>query len=111
MTLLAQEQLSQAQGDVAMDKLAVDNLLQDLKGWNLTHSSEIPRVEKTYLFGDFAEALAFANQVGELAEKGNHHPALLVEWGKVTVSWWSHSLGGLHRNDLIMAARTDTLAG
>jgi len=44
-----------------------------------------------------------------LADAEDHHPTLLVEWGRVTVSWWTHSLGGLHRNDFVMAARTDRI--
>ena len=55
----------------------------------------------------FAQALAVTNRVGEQAEEEGHHPALLTEWGKVTVSWWTHKIGGLHQNDFIMAARTD----
>ena len=47
--------------------------------------------------------------MGEAAEKEGHHPALLTEWGKVTVSWWTHDVGGLHQNDFIMAARTDDI--
>jgi 4a-hydroxytetrahydrobiopterin dehydratase len=47
--------------------------------------------------------------VGEQAEEEGHHPALLTEWGKVTVTWWTHKIGGLHHNDFIMAARTDEL--
>ena len=50
-----------------------------------------------------------SNRVGALAEQEGHHPALLTEWGRVTVSWWTHAIGGLHRNDFILAARTDTL--
>ncbi len=53
------------------------------------------------------QVLAFTNKIGELAEEEGHHPALLTEWGKVTVSWWTHKIGGLHRNDFIMAARSD----
>jgi len=53
--------------------------------------------------------MAFSNQVGDLAEAAGHHPAILTEWGKVTVTWWSHSIKGLHKNDLIMAARCDEL--
>jgi 4a-hydroxytetrahydrobiopterin dehydratase len=49
-------------------------------------------------------------RVGELAEEEGHHPALLTEWGRVTVSWWTHKIRGLHRNDYIMAAKTDVLA-
>ena len=57
----------------------------------------------------FAHAL-FVQNVGDLAEAEGHHPGLLTEWGKVTVTWWSHSIKGLHRNDFIMAARTDEVA-
>ncbi|MCG3773846.1 MAG: putative pterin-4-alpha-carbinolamine dehydratase [Nitrospira sp.] len=55
------------------------------------------------------QALAFTNSVGELAETEAHHPALLTEWGKVTVTWWTHKIRGLYTNDLIMAAETDQL--
>jgi len=58
---------------------------------------------------NFVEALNFTNKVGALAESEGHHPALLTEWGKVTVTWWTHKIGGLHRNDFIMAAKTDQL--
>jgi 4a-hydroxytetrahydrobiopterin dehydratase len=60
-----------------------------------------------FTFGNFAQALDYTNRVGTLAEEAGHHPALLVEWGKVTVSWWTHKIKGLHRNDFIMAARSD----
>ena len=59
---------------------------------------------------NFREALAFTNQVGEIAEAQGHHPGLLTEWGKVTVTWWTHKINGLHKNDFIMAAKTDTAA-
>ena len=61
------------------------------------------------MFGNFVDALAFTNRVGQIAEEEDHHPALLTEWGKVTVSWWTHKIRGLHRNDLIMGAKTDEL--
>ena len=53
---------------------------------------------------------ADTNAMGEISEAEGHHPGLLTEWGKVTVTWWSHSIKGLHRNDFIMAARTDEVA-
>ena len=64
-------------------------------------------MSREFSFGNFVEALAFTNRVGEIAETEDHHPAILTEWGKVTVTWWSHKIRGLHKNDLIMAARTD----
>lgn len=67
------------------------------------------RLRRAFAFDDFADALAFTNRVGAIAEEEGHHPALLTEWGRVTVSWWTHKIGGLHVNDFIMAAKTDDL--
>ena len=64
---------------------------------------------RQFKFKNFVQALAFANRVGDLAEQQDHHPAILVEWGRVTVSWWTHVIGGLHQNDFISAAKTDQL--
>ncbi len=69
----------------------------------------IQRLEREFAFDTFADALQFTDAVGQLAEAEGHHPALLTEWGKVTVTWWTHTIGGLHRNDFILAAKTDTL--
>ena len=66
----------------------------------------VRRLQREFDFKNFPEALAFTNRVGELAEEEGHHPLLKTEWGKVTVQWWTHAIGGLHRNDFIMAAKT-----
>jgi 4a-hydroxytetrahydrobiopterin dehydratase len=81
-----------------------------IPGWNIVECEGIRRLERVYHFADFAEALAFTNKVGALAEEEGHHPAVLTEWGSVTVTWWSHKIRGLHRNDFIMAAKTDQLS-
>ena len=94
-----------------MEEQHIRALLADLAGWDLISIGDVPRVEKVYTFNNFQQALNFTNSVGALAEDVGHHPALLTEWGKVTVTWWSHDLGGVHRNDLIMAARTERLHG
>lgn len=83
--------------------------LRQIPEWRITHETDIPHLERTFTFPDFASALAFTDRVGALAEQQGHHPALLTEWGRVTVSWWTHAIGGLHRNDFILAAQTDTL--
>ena len=62
-----------------------------------------------YRFSNFAEALSFTNRVGALAEVEGHHPAILTEWGQVTVTLWTHAIRGLHRNDFIMEAKIDSL--
>jgi 4a-hydroxytetrahydrobiopterin dehydratase len=66
-------------------------------------------LERTFKFKDFAEALAFTHQVGVIAEAEDHHPTLITAWGIVTVSWRTHKIRGLHRNDFVMAAKTDQL--
>jgi 4a-hydroxytetrahydrobiopterin dehydratase len=85
-------------------------LLADVPQWTIRSVDGVDRLERVFKFSDFAQALAFANAVGAAAEAEDHHPALLVEYGKVTVAWWTHAIGGLHRNDFVMAAKTDELA-
>ena len=85
-------------------------LLQQLDGWQLIEQEGVAQLLKVYEFGNFVDALAFTQQVGGLAEQEGHHPALLTEWGRVTVRWWTHKIRGLHRNDFIMAAKTDDIA-
>lgn len=84
-------------------------LLPELPGWQVIDVDGIKQLQKVFRFRDFVEALAFTQQVGELAERFDHHPALLTEWGKVTVSWWTHKIQGLHKTDFILAAKTDQL--
>lgn len=85
------------------------DLMPLIPAWSAPVRDGILQLERTFIFRNFVEALAFANRVGDLAEQENHHPAILIEWGKVTVNWWSHKIHGLHRNDFILAARTDKL--
>ena len=75
--------------------------------WQVLTEADVPRLNRVFSFKNFPEALAFTQKVGELAESEGHHPAILTEWGRVTVSWWTHKIWGLHRNDFIMAAKTD----
>src|SRR5712691_10707365 len=86
-------------------------LSAQMPDWQVIEIDGERRLQRAFPFKDFASALAFTNRVGAIAEEQQHHPALLTEWGKVTVTWWTHAIRGLHRNDFIMAARTDELAG
>jgi 4a-hydroxytetrahydrobiopterin dehydratase len=88
------------------DKESVD-LLCDLKEWRLEFQGDVTVLFKAYRFSDFISALAFANKIGSLAESYEHHPKVIVEWGRVEIYWWTHQLDGLHLNDFIMAAKTD----
>jgi len=79
--------------------------------WNVVDRGGMPALERTYRFKNFEQALAFTNRVGALAEQAGHHPAILTEWGRVTVTWWTHVIRNLHRNDFILAARCDQAFG
>jgi len=75
--------------------------------WPVIEMDGIKRIERTFKFKNYIEALAFTNKVGEIAESEGHHPAILTEWGRITVTWWTHKIKGLHWNDFIMGAKTD----
>jgi 4a-hydroxytetrahydrobiopterin dehydratase len=108
---LAQAQCEACRADapkVSDEELA--ELIREIPDWNIETRDGHMELEKVFLFRTFKHALAFSNAVGAIAEEVGHHPALLTEWGKVTVTWWSHEMKGLHRNDFIMAARTDEVA-
>jgi 4a-hydroxytetrahydrobiopterin dehydratase len=93
----------------ALNEPEIKKLSAELGGWDLIRWDGENRLQRKFKFKDFSQALAFTNQVGALAEKENHHPSILTEWGKVTISWWTHKLHGLHQNDFVMASRTDEL--
>ena len=83
--------------------------LQPLDGWKVQEVDGIFRLRKSYSFKNFESALAFTNQVGAISETENHHPEILTEWGKVTITWWTHSVQGLSPNDFEMAGKVDAL--
>jgi len=85
----------------------IAELLPQVREWEVVERKGIKRLERIFKFRNFAEALTFTDKVGQLAEAEGHHPAILTEWGRVTVTWWTHKIKGLHRNDFIMAAKTD----
>ncbi len=82
-------------------------LMPNIPDWQVIVVDGVMQLSREFGFSNFEQAMAFSNRVGEIAEAEDHHPAILTEWGKVTVAWWSHKIKGLHKNDLIMAARTD----
>ncbi len=93
----------------ALNAPEIQKLFAELASWELISADGEDRLQKKFQFKNFGQALAFTDQVGALAEKENHHPAMLTEWGLVTVTWWTHKVHGLHLNDFVMAARTDEL--
>lgn len=82
-------------------------LLCLLGDWRVVTHGDVARLVRRFRFANFAEALAFTNAIGAIAESEDHHPALLTEWGRVEVTLWTHVISGLHRNDFVMAAKCD----
>lgn len=79
--------------------------------WQIKEVDGMRRLERVFKFKNFSEALDFTNKIGAIAEEEGHHPLIVTEWGRVTVNWWTHKIKGLHKNDFIMAAKTDLIAG
>jgi 4a-hydroxytetrahydrobiopterin dehydratase len=96
-------------GEPTVTESEIAELHPKVSLWEIAEEGGIKRLERVFKFEDFAQALQFTNKVGELAEAEGHHPSLLTEWGRVTVAWWTHKIKGLHRNDFIMAAKSDQL--
>jgi 4a-hydroxytetrahydrobiopterin dehydratase len=96
-------------GEPTLTEAQIAEYLPQLDGWQLKEVEGVQRLERIFKFKNFAEAIEFTNRVGAIAEEQDHHPRLITEWGRVTVEWWTHKIGGLHQNDFIMAARTDKL--
>jgi 4a-hydroxytetrahydrobiopterin dehydratase len=92
-----------------MPREEAEDLLRQLGGgWELAEVSQgVTGLRKTYRFKDFAEALAFVNRAGAIAEEQGHHPDIALAWGQVTVSVWTHKIKGLTESDFIFAAKCD----
>lgn len=87
----------------------IQQLAPQIPDWSLIDIEGVRQLKRIYEFKNFLEALAFTNKVGQLAESEGHHPAILTEWGRVTLRWWTHKIKGLHRNDFVMAAKSDDI--
>ena len=91
---------------VPQDQIQI--LLSEINGWILIEEP-INKIQKIFSFKSYKDSVDFSNKVASLADDEDHHPQILLEWGKVTVIWWSHKIEGLHKNDFICAAKTDKL--
>lgn len=110
MAELTQQQCVPCRGDTPpLSRSEVQELLPQVPAWELTQEEGEAHLRRGFRFASFMDAMAFAQQVAELAEAQGHHPRLTIQWRRVTVEWWTHAIRGLHRNDFIMAAKTDAL--
>jgi len=91
-----------------LERAEAEALLVETPGWTLAYDGG--RLERSFTFRNFAQALEFVNGVGRLAEEQGHHPEISFGWGHATVSWRTKKIKGLHRNDFVMAAKTDRVA-
>jgi 4a-hydroxytetrahydrobiopterin dehydratase len=89
----------------------INQLAAQLAGWKVGEKGGEPRLEKVFKFPNFRQAMGFTVRVAQVSNEEDHHPAILTEWGKVTVTWWTHRINGLHQNDFIMAAKTSKIYG
>ena len=107
-----------SKGSIALNTQELNTVLQELANWcvvthtlNLRppHENHPPKLARTFTFNNFINAMAFAQQISNLAEQFNHHPTLTVEYGLVSVYWWTHKINNIHQTDAIMAAKTEVI--
>jgi 4a-hydroxytetrahydrobiopterin dehydratase len=94
-------------GEQPLSYAEIEDYLPQVPDWKLEKQNGSYRIERSFRFSDFSEALDFTNRIADLAEKEGHHPSIVTEWGRVTLRWWTHKIRGLHRNDFIMAAKSE----
>jgi 4a-hydroxytetrahydrobiopterin dehydratase len=108
MTELADKQCVPCKGGVPpLRGKELEKLQADLPQWTVTNEHHLHR---EFRFPDFKQALEFVNRVGEVAERQGHHPDILLKWGKVQITLWTHKIDGLTESDFIMAAKIEKLS-
>ena len=96
-------------GEPTLTEAEIAELHPQVAEWQVREVNGMKRLERIFKFKNFAQALEFTDKVGAVAEDEDHHPLIITEWGRVTVQFWTHKIGGLHKNDFVMAAKTDAL--
>ena len=110
MTELAQLKcIACRSGEPPLTGSEIYELQSQVPEWQVKEVDGVSRLERVFRFKNFVEALEFTNKIGRIAEEEGHHPLIITEWGRVTVQWWTHKIKGLHKNDFVMAAKTDEL--
>jgi 4a-hydroxytetrahydrobiopterin dehydratase len=93
-------------GTPALHGPELERLAAQLPDWQVVQEHHL---EKSFRFPDFVSALAFVNRVGAVAEEEGHHPDLMLSWGRVQMTTYTHSIKGLSESDFILAAKADRL--
>jgi len=92
---------------VSDDEVSI--LINEIEGWDVIDDG-VKKLKKEFSFSNYSDSVDFSNKVADMAGKEDHHPQIILEWGKVTVIWWSHKIKGLHKNDFICAAKTNKIS-
>jgi 4a-hydroxytetrahydrobiopterin dehydratase len=87
-----------------------NELIVNIPSWKRLFHDGVDKLMREFYFVEFKDAFDFTYKIASLAEREQHHPTIITEWGKVTIYWWTHKINGLHVNDFIMAAKTDLIA-
>jgi 4a-hydroxytetrahydrobiopterin dehydratase len=98
-----------SKGDPPLTEDKRAEYMEQLPDWGVVDREGIPRLERSFKFPDYQSGLNFTNLVAGLAEEVDHHPAILLLWGRVAVSWWTHVTEDVSEADFILAAKTDQL--
>ena len=106
---LKQTDWAQQPRRMAFNAVQVVTAMAELPGWILHGEGRELALSRTYRFANYLETLSFAQAVGFMAERQNHHPRLVVEWGRCTVQWNTHDAGGITTTDIECARLTDAL--
>src|SRR5690242_7564339 len=96
-------------GEPTLTDTEIAEVQPQVPDWQVKEVNGEKRLERVFKFKNFAQALEFTNKIGAIAEEEDHHPMIITEYGRVTIAWWTHKIGGLHKNDFIMAARSDEI--
>lgn len=108
MTELTHMHCEACEGGVApMTQEEAQEMQKQVPEWTL--AEDVKSIGRAYTFKDFAEAFAFLTKVAALAETEGHHPNIWNSWNKVKLELSTHSIGGLSKNDFILAAKIDQL--
>lgn len=88
----------------------VKRLHAQVSDWHIIDVDGVPRLSRTFRLKGWQQPVNFVNAIARTADENDHHPRITLDWGQVQVEWWTHAIKGLHRNDFIMAAKTDKIA-
>lgn len=97
-------------GSPVLSDNEVQRLHAQVPDWDIIDVDGIPRLSRTFQLKGWQGPVSLVNAVAQIADENDHHPRIVLDWGHVHVEWWTHAIKGLHKNDFVMAAKTDKIA-